>query len=213
MRNARGRSKPFRRAIGVFTIIAIMVSIGVIAAITAYYVKNGGLSKLLFSSKTNQLIAVFQNVKTAQMASYRDTGFFAGMTLPSGALYPFPDGLLYKNAVPDEIKPRWKGPYLKTAPKCPFSGCTIDVDFNTGAARNLGEVAEYFIVAHRVPIQYALDISRKFNGDNRVQECTTGIISDVVAGNAKPCVIYLSTVTGAPNTPVDVYYTFFQYTY
>ncbi len=202
-----------RSAIGIFQLIAIVAVLGVIAALTAYMARNGGLSKLFTSSKLNQLISAFENIKTAQIASYQDTGFFAGMTLPSGAVYPFPDGLLYKASVPDEIKPRWKGPYLKTAPKCPFSGCTIDVDFTTGAAQNLGEVAEYFIVAHNVPIQYALDISRKMNGDSRVQECTTSIIPNVTKGDTKPCLVYLSQVTGAPNTPVDVYYTFFQYTY
>jgi len=213
LRGRKGSRSSLRRAIGFFQILAIVAVLGVIAALTGYFARNAGLTKLFTSSKVNQLMSVFENVKQAQIASYQDTGFFAGMTLPSGAEYPFPDGLLYKNAVPDEIKPRWKGPYLKSYPKCPFSGCTIDVDFTTGAAQQLGDVAEYFIVAHNVPIQDAINISRKFNGDGRVNDCTSDKISQVTAGQAQPCVVYLSTVTGAPNTPVDVYYTFFQYTY
>jgi len=202
-----------RRGFGSAIMVMVLVAVMVVLGLGAYFLRSGGIAKLLGTSKIAKLTSVFSNVRTAQVASYQDTGFFAGMTLPDGSLYPFPDGLLYRNAVPASIAPRWKGPYLKSTPKCPFSGCTIDVDFTTGAANSLGQTAQYYIVAKSVPIQYALDISRKYNGDNRVSECTTSIISEVVNGNAKPCVVYLSTTTGAPNTPVDVYYTFFQYTY
>jgi len=202
-----------RRGIGVATITMVLVAIVALVGIGAAMLRNGGIAKLLGTSKVAKLTSAFSNVRMAQVASYQDTGFFAGMTLPDGSLYPFPDGLLYRNSVPASIAPRWKGPYLKSIPKCPFSGCTIDVDFTTGAANSLGQTAQYYIVAKSVPIQYALDISRKYNGDKRVSECTTSVISDVVNGNAKPCVVYLSTITGSPNTPVDVYYTFFQYTY
>jgi hypothetical protein len=207
------RAERFREGFANAILLVILIALAVMLGIGAYMLRNGGIGKLLEGSKVNQLLSTFENVKTGQINSYQDTGFFAGMTLPDGSLYPFPDGLLYKNAVPASIRPKWKGPYLKTEPECPYSGCTIEMDFRTGAATSLGQVAQYFIVARRVPIQAALNISRKLNGNERANTCTTSIISNVVQGREKPCVVYLSRVSGAPNTPVDVYYNFFQYSY
>ncbi|WP_457628490.1 hypothetical protein [Persephonella sp.] len=157
--------------------------------------------------QASRLISDFQNLETAMMAFANDTGTYPGLT----AAAPFPDALLTVSVITDtNIAERWRGPYIKVAPVCPFDGCQYQTDFTTGQAANPGEIYQYFIVATNVPIENALEVSRKLNGDQRVQngECLTADIPNVVAGTTPACKVYLSANTGGAGTRVDVFYTF-----
>ncbi len=188
------------------------ISTELIVVLSVLLVIVGGIIASGLFSKKNvfALLKTFDAVATAQTAMNSDTGYYAG---ESDAV-PFPDALLNPSSITDStIRQRWRGPYLKTVPTCPYANCAIDVDFTTGAATNPGEIYQYFITATNVPLEDALELSRKENGDSRVSECTESNIANVVTGSQKPCAVYLSTTTGGRNTKVTVYYTFASGTY
>jgi len=188
-----------------FSLMELMVVLAIILLLVGggYMVYDQFIKK----GKVSRLLSDLQNLETAQNAFYNDTGTYAGMT-PE---VPFPDALLNRQAITNQdIAQRWRGPYLKVRPQCPYDNCVYQTDFTTGAATNVGETYLYFIVATNVPLEDALEASRKVNGNDRVEngECLTADIPNAVAGASLPCRIYLSQNTGGAGTRVDVFYTF-----
>ena len=164
--------------------------------------------KLIAKSKVYTLEEHLKQYGDALLAMYQDTGAFAGLETS----VPFPDSLITPSVITDSaIKQKWKGPYIKTIPSCPYSGCQYGVDYTTGQAQNVGETYLYFVTATNVPLADALELARKLDGDDRISagECLEADIANAVAGTSKPCLIYLSNNTGGAGTKVKVYYTFY----
>lgn len=184
-----------------------MLAVIAVALVLAIAFLNSGI----FSKKNvMQLAKTFDEIKTAQIASYQDTGFYAGQT----SSYPYPDGLISISAITDDdLKSRWRGPYLESRPVCPYAGCQLKVDFDTGAASQQGQTFQYFVVATNVPMRDAIELSRKYNGKDRVSECITDKIKDVVQGSMVPCKLYLESTSGGSSSFTNIYYSFTSGTY
>ncbi len=185
-----------------FTIVELMVVLIVVLILSG--IGFVAYTKYIESSKVAKLQADLKEYGTALLGFYTDTGALPG--LDGG---PFPQVLANASAIENEaIKESWKGPYIKTIAVCPFTGCVYEVDYTTGQANAVGQVYQYFVIARKVPLKNALEISKRLNGDARVQECVVSNIPSVVNGQQAPCTVYLSRTTGGSDTKVDVYYTF-----
>lgn len=185
-----------------FTIVELMVVLIVVLILSG--IGFVAYTKYIESSKVAKLQADLKEYGTALLGFYTDTGALPG--LDGG---PFPQALANASAIQDQaIRESWKGPYIKTIAVCPFTGCAYEVDYTTGQANAVGQVYQYFVVARRVPLKNALEISKRLNGDTRVQECVVSNVPAVVNGQQAPCTVYLSQITGGSDTKVDVYYTF-----
>lgn len=185
-----------------FTIVELMVVLIIVMIL-------GGIGFVAYTryiegSKVAKLQADLKEYGTALLGFYTDTGALPG--LEGG---PFPDVLASTSSIQDQnVKDAWKGPYIKTAAVCPFTGCVYEVDYTTGQANVVGQVYQYFVVARQVPLKNAIELSKRLNGDRRVNECLTSNIASVASGVQSPCAVYLSQNTGGSATKVDVYYTF-----
>lgn len=185
-----------------FTIVELMVVLIVVLILSG--IGFVAYTKYIESSKVAKLQADLKEYGTALLGFYTDTGALPG--LDGG---PFPDVLANASAIQDQaIRDAWKGPYIKTIPVCPFTACRYEVDYTTGQANAVGQVYQYFVVARNVPLKNALEISKRLNGDNRVQECITSNIANVVNGQQSPCVVYLTQISGGSEVKVDAFYTF-----
>lgn len=188
-----------------FTILELMVVMIVIAILSA--IGFVAYTKYIENAKVSKLTADLKEYGNAILSFYSDTGQLVGID----NTVPFPNALANSSYITDnEVKDAWKGPYIKTIPTCPFTGCRYEVDYTTGQATTQGQVYQYFVVARNVPLKQALEIARNMNGDKRMKnnECVVGNVSQVVNGTLQPCAIYLSNTTGGSNAKVDVYYTF-----
>jgi prepilin-type N-terminal cleavage/methylation domain-containing protein len=188
-----------------FTLVETMVVLSVILVLTG--IGFLAYNKFIGQSKETKMHADMKQLGTAILAMYQDTGALAGRD--DGV--PFPDSLYNVNAIsPTSVKDKWKGPYVKNPPVCPFDGCTYATDYTTGQANNVGETYLYFITASNVPLENAIALARNVDGDERItnKECLAGEISDAVKGNKKPCEIYLEKNSGGVGTKIKVYYTF-----
>lgn len=186
-----------------FTIIEMMVALIIVLIL-------GGIgfvaySKFIGQSKETKLLSDLKEYGVAVQSMYADTGALAGL----GNTVPFPDALINPNSIQNaSVKTKWRGPYIKNPPVCPFDGCQYQLDYTTGQANAVGQIYQYYVKATNVPLENAITLSRAANGDTRVNECITSNISQVVSGAAKSCEVYLSNTSGGAGTKVDVYYTF-----
>jgi prepilin-type N-terminal cleavage/methylation domain-containing protein len=192
-----------------FTLVEIMVVLSAVLVLMG--VGFLAYSNLISQSKEAKVYSDLRDLGTATLVMYQNTGALAGKD--QGV--PFPDSLVTANAIDStsaaSVKNKWRGPYLKVAPVCPFNGCQYGVDYTKGQASKPGQTYLYFITASNVPLPSALTISKNANGDDKVSagKCVSSEISNVVQGTeTKPCEVYLSTNTGDATTKVTVYYVF-----
>jgi prepilin-type N-terminal cleavage/methylation domain-containing protein len=189
-----------------FTLVEIMVVLAVILVLMG--IGFLAYNKFIGQSKESKMYADMKQLGTAILAMYQDTGALAGMDQTN---VPFPDSLFNVNSIKkDTVKTKWRGPYVKNPPVCPFDDCRYETDYKAGQANNVGETYLYFITASNVPLENALALARNVDGDERITkgECLASKIKDTVSGNEKPCEVYLENNTGGAGTKIKVYYVF-----
>jgi len=188
-----------------FTLVEIMVVLAVILVLMG--IGFLAYNKFIGQSKETKMYADMKQFGTAILAMYQDTGALAGRD--NGV--PFPDSLYNANSITNQgVQNKWRGPYVKSPPVCPFDGCEYATDYTTGQANGVGQTYMYFITASNVPLENALALARNVDGDERIMknECLVGDIQATVQGNKKPCEVYIENNTGGAGTKIKVYYVF-----
>ena len=192
----------------VLIVILILATMGIFA-----------YQKLTEKAKVSAFIDMLQGLETAFVAFYNDTGVYPGypnsnvpfviQQTSTGEWDNSQNPLLNRNAITNpRAQARWNGPYLQKEIRLPFDNMRLTTDYTTGKGTGLGQIYQYFIVVENVPFEFAVEISKELNGQERVDDCDINNINQVITGQMSPCKVYLETTNAGAGDLIRIYYAF-----